>query len=161
MRKLEIILCQQRFWKNLFHLSHHTKEEMFLSENRLAYFFPEPVANAFIKLDAILVSDRHKQTFAYHEIKNQKPRCSFLAKRKTRIKCLHHSVNFRVGVRIVGYWHKQQPIFAFSSRSAVIQSKRNNVTHDIELKLGWVSSWFLVNSSNRRKRQKVEESKPD
>ena len=76
---------------------------MFLSENRLAYFFPEPVANAFIKLDAILVSDRHKQTFAYHEIKNQKPRCNFLAKRKTRIKCLHHSVNFRVGVRIVGY----------------------------------------------------------
>ena len=28
MRKLEIISYQQKFWKNLFHLSHHTKEAM-------------------------------------------------------------------------------------------------------------------------------------
>ena len=86
-------------------------------------------------------------------IKNQKPRCSFLAKRKTRIKCLHHVINFRLGVSIVGYWHKQQPIFTFSFQSAVMQSIRNHVTHDIEMKLGWVSSQFLTNSSNRRKRQ--------
>ena len=41
IKNREIISCQQRFWKNLFHLSSHTEEQISLSENRLVYFIPE------------------------------------------------------------------------------------------------------------------------
>ena len=122
---------------------------IFRSEHRFRIFFSWNQSLMFNSY-AFAVSDLHRQKYAYHVLRSKNLAVASLRKGKTGSKWLYCDNNFHSGFRIDGHQHN---ISTFSFQKAVMRIVRVITSHTIVTKQRWVSSWFLVNSLNRRKRQ--------